>query len=106
VYTSLIIARIQQPDFTAISEIFREFDRTDMPERMGTVRRELFHFHDLYIHAQEFAEDHGTARVEQAKTDPRFVQISKELRPYFEAYDPTWASPKDAMASCFYRWTR
>jgi len=105
-YTTLIIAKIQKPDFATISELFGEFDRTDMPERMGTLRRQLFHFHDLYVHAQDFASDHGSAKVMQAREDPRFVQISQDLRPFFEPYDPSWSSPKDAMASCFYRWPK
>jgi cyclase len=104
-YTTLIIARIQRPEFAAISDIFGEFDHTEMPERMGTLRRQLFHYRDLYIHAQDFAEDHGADQVEQAKEDPRFIQVSKDLRPFFEAYDPNWRGPKDAMASCFYRWS-
>jgi len=103
-YTTLIIARLQRPDFDSIANIFGKFDETDMPQRMGTQRRQLFHFHDLYIHAQDFAADHGQQRVEESKEDPRFVQISKDLRQFFEPYDPNWASPKDAMASCFYRW--
>lgn len=103
-YSTLIIARFKKPDFGAISELFGEFDRTDMPHRMGTLRRQLFHYHDLYIHAQDFAEDHGPEQVEAARKDPRFIQISEDLRPFFDPYDPNWQSPKDAMASCFYRW--
>lgn len=105
-YTTLIIARFQRPDFEAISKLFGEFDQTDMPKRMGTLRRQLFHYHDLYIHAQDFAEDHGAERVEEAREDPRFIQISQDLRPFFDAYDPSWRGPRDAMASCFYRWQR
>lgn len=103
-YTTLIIARLQRPDFDGIADLFGDFDKTDMPQRMGTLRRQLFHYRDLYIHAQDFAEDHGPEQVEKAREDPRFVQISKDLRPFFDAYDPNWRGPKDAMATCFYRW--
>ncbi|MBB5918323.1 cyclase [Nocardia transvalensis] len=105
-FTTLIIAKFQRHDLNAISELFGEFDKTDMPERMGTLRRQLFNYHDLYIHAQDFAEDHGPEQVEKARQDPRFVRISDDLRPFFDPYDPSWSSPKDAMASCFYRWQR
>jgi Polyketide synthesis cyclase len=105
-FTTLIIARFKRPDLDAISGLFKEFDETDMPWRMGTLRRQLFNYHDLYIHAQDFAEDHGAEQVEQAREDPRFVQISDDLKPFFNPYDPSWKSPKDAMASSFYRWQR
>lgn len=103
-YTTLIIAKFKRPDLEEISGLFGDFDKTDMPHRMGTLRRQLFNYHDLYIHAQDFAEDHGAAQVEGAREDPRFIKISQDLRPFFDAYDPSWQSPKDAMASCFYRW--
>jgi Polyketide synthesis cyclase len=38
-----------------------------------------------------------------SSVSPRLF-ISAYLRPFFEAYDPNWRGPKDAMASCFYRW--
>ncbi|QIS18469.1 TcmI family type II polyketide cyclase [Nocardia terpenica] len=103
-FTTLIIAKFQRPDLNTISELFGEFDKTDMPERMGTLRRQLFNFHDLYIHAQDFAEDHGPEQVENARKDPRFVKISEDLLQFFDPYAPGWTGPKDAMASCFYRW--
>ncbi|WP_187776374.1 TcmI family type II polyketide cyclase [Antrihabitans cavernicola] len=105
-FSTLIIAKFEQPELNSIADIFGEFDRSDMPERMGTMRRQLFKYHDLYIHAQDFAEDHGPDQVEKARTDPRFVKISDDLRPFFNAYDPNWSGPKDAMAQCFYRWQR
>jgi cyclase len=103
-YTTLIIAKFKNPDLDEISGLFGEFDKTDMPERMGTLRRQLFNYRNLYIHAQDFAEDHGPERVEEARKDPRFIQISQDLKSFFEPYDPSWQGPKDAMASCFYRW--
>ncbi|MGN2638146.1 TcmI family type II polyketide cyclase [Nocardia takedensis] len=105
-FSTLIIAKFQKPDLESIAELFGEFDKTEMPERMGTLRRQLFNFNDLYIHAQDFAEDHGADRVEQARTDPRFIQISADLRQFFDPYNPNWSGPQDAMASCFYRWQR
>jgi len=88
-----------------VARIFKAFDETDMPHRMGTRRRQLFMFHGLYFHLQDFDDDNGRERIEEAKTDPRFVRISRDLEPYIAPYDPeTWRSPADAMAQRFYVW--
>jgi cyclase len=79
---------------------------TSMPDLMETRRRQLFHFHGLYFHLQDFDDDHGSDTIEAAKKHPEFVQISQDLRPYISAYDPaTWRSPKDAIATRFYHWS-
>ena len=104
-HTSLIIAKLNTDRFDEIRNLFTEFDRSHMPERMGTVRRQLFTFHDLYFHLQDF-ETEDADRIESAKTDPVFVQISKDLRQYFKPYNPNWKSPKDAIANRFYHWER
>jgi cyclase len=108
VHSTLIVARLR-PDADngaeSVAELFREFDRTEMPARMGTRSRELFHFHGLYFHLQQFDDDNGGTHIEEAKSDPRFQRISEDLKPFIEAYDPkTWRSPSDAMAHRFYHW--
>jgi len=91
---------------TSVADIFREFDETEMPRRMGTRRRQLFSFKGLYFHLQDFDSDHGTDLIEVAKEDPRFIRISDDLKPYIKAYDPaTWRSPADAAATRFYSWS-
>jgi cyclase len=88
-----------------VAKIFADFDTTEMPHLMGTRRRQLFTYRGLYFHLQDFDAENGGARIEQAKTDPRFVRISDDLKPFIEAYDPaTWRSPADAMAARFYDW--
>ncbi|MFF3907746.1 TcmI family type II polyketide cyclase [Streptomyces sp. NPDC001848] len=104
-HSTLIVARMDPGSASDVAKLFGEFDRTDMPHRMGTRRRQLFHFRGLYFHLQDFDADDGGRRIEEAKLDPRFVRISEDLKPYIEAYDPaTWRSPKDAMATRFYHW--
>ncbi|WP_330335918.1 TcmI family type II polyketide cyclase [Streptomyces sp. NBC_00557] len=104
-HSTLIVARMEPGSAADVAALFGEFDRTDMPHRMGTRRRQLFHFRGLYFHLQDFDSDDGGHRIEEAKLDPRFVRISEDLKPYIEAYDPaTWRSPKDAMATRFYHW--
>lgn len=104
-HSTLIVARMR-PEWSAeVGRLFRAFDATDMPHRMGTRRRELFTYQGLYFHLQDFDGDNGGELIERAKTDPRFVGISNDLKPFIEAYDPqTWRSPADAMATRFYNW--
>ncbi|QSB15928.1 TcmI family type II polyketide cyclase [Natronosporangium hydrolyticum] len=104
-HSTLIVARMASGSDRAVSEIFADFDRTEMPTLMGTRRRQLFAYRGLYFHLQDFEAGDGATRIEQAKTDPRFVAISDDLRPHIQAYDPqTWRSPADAMATRFYHW--
>ncbi|MDV8022192.1 TcmI family type II polyketide cyclase [Rhodococcus sp. IEGM 1330] len=104
-FSTLIVARMDPGSASDVAGLFREFDTTEMPHRMGTRRRELFHYRGLYFHLQNFDSDDGDRRIESAKMDPRFIQISQDLQPFIGAYDPaTWRSPADAMAERFYDW--
>ena len=104
-YSSLIVARLRPEHAGEVGRLFGDFDRTEMPHRMGTRRRQLFSYRGLYFHLQDFDTDDGGERIEAAKGDDRFVRISDDLRPFIEAYDPaTWRSPADALAQRFYTW--
>ena len=103
-HSNLIVARMEPGHQQEVAELFARFDRTDMPGRMGTRRRQLFEFEGLYFHLQDFEAEETDAAIEAAKNDPRFVQVSADLRPFIEPYKPDWASPKDAMARRFYTW--
>ncbi len=104
-HSNLIVARMDSRSSADVARLFKAFDETDMPHRMGTRRRQLFMFNGLYFHLQDFDGDNGGELIEQAKADPRFIQISQDLKPFIEAYDPaTWRSPADAMAQRFYTW--
>lgn len=105
-HSTLIVARMDAESSIDVAKLFAEFDATEMPHRMGTRRRQLFSYRGLYFHLQDFDSDNGGRLIEEAKTDPRFIGISEDLKPYIEAYDPaTWRSPADAMATRFYNWT-
>lgn len=105
-HSTLIVARLRDNQSGPVSDLFADFDRTEMPHLMGTRRRQLFHYHGLYFHLQDFDGDDGGAAIEAAKTNPLFIRISEDLKPYIGAYDPsTWRSPSDAMATRFYDWT-
>lgn len=104
-HSTLIVARMAPAQGTDVARLFAEFDATEMPHLMGTRRRQLFSYRGLYFHLQDFDTDNGGELIEAAKTDPRFVSISADLKPFIEAYDPaTWRSPADAMATRFYSW--
>ena len=104
-HSTLIIGRMEPHVSADVARLFGAFDQTDMPHRMGTRRRELFNYRDLYIHLQDFDGEYGGSRIEEARTDPHFIQISADLKAYLHAYDPeNWRSPADAMATRFYHW--
>ncbi|GAB3258645.1 TcmI family type II polyketide cyclase [Kineosporia babensis] len=104
-HSTLIVGRMRPESAQDVAQLFADFDRSDLPHRMGTRRRELFTYQGLYFHLQDFSEQDGGHRIQQARTDPRFVRISDDLKPFIEAFDPaTWRSPADALASRFYHW--
>ncbi|MEV1007489.1 TcmI family type II polyketide cyclase [Streptomyces sp. NPDC049881] len=104
-HSTLIVARMELGSADDVAGLFAGFDSSEMPHRMGTRRRQLFHYRGLYFHLQDFDADNGGAAIEEARTDERFVRISDDLKPYIAAYDPaTWRSPADAMATRFYTW--
>lgn len=105
-YSTLIVARMEPRSTAEVASLFGAFDETEMPDRMGTRRRELFSYRGLYFHLQDFDGQDGAERIEDAKTDSRFTAISNDLKPFITAYDPaTWRSPADAMAQRFYHWS-
>jgi len=71
----------------SVANLFADFDSGEMPDLMGTRRRELFHYRGLYFHLQDFDDDHGGTAIESAKTHPSFVRISADLKAFIEAYD-------------------
>ena len=104
-HSTLIVGRMDPHWSADVARLFGAFDQTDMPHGMGTRRRELFSYHGLYFHLQDFDGEYGGQRIQEARTDPRFIQISADLKAYIEAYDPAaWRSPADAIATRFYHW--
>lgn len=104
-HSNLIVARMEPASSVDVAKLFADFDTSEMPHRMGTRRRQLFHYRGLYFHVQDFDSDNGGELIEDAKSDPRFIQISNDLKEFIQAYDPaTWRSPADAMATRFYNW--
>jgi cyclase len=101
---TMIIAKLDPRDTDEVAGIFGRSDATSMPHEIGVRRRSLFRFHGLYVHLIDFDRPAPEAMA-IAQSLPAFRAVSDELKPYIEAYDPDWRSPRDAMAHRFYSWT-
>jgi cyclase len=105
-HSTLIVARMVPGSGDEVARIFGEFDRTEMPDLMGTRRRQLFSYQGLYFHLQDFDSD-GDQAIDKARSHPIFIKISNALKAHIDPYDSkTWKSPSDAIANHFYRWDR
>ncbi|GAA2718206.1 TcmI family type II polyketide cyclase [Micromonospora olivasterospora] len=100
---SLIVAKVVPTAEDRVAEIFAESDATELPRLVGVRHRSLYRLHDLYVHLLE-TERPADGAVEGVRGHPEFLRVSDRLRPYISPYLPTWQSPRDAMARCFYRW--
>ena len=99
----MIIAKMQPDHAPHVADIFAKYDATEMPYQIGVTSRSLYRFHGLYVHLIDFA-DGAAQSMGTAQQLPSFRAVSDELKPYIDAYDPNWQSPRDAMAARFYHW--
>jgi hypothetical protein len=102
---ALIVARTTVASLPSIAEAFARSDESELPHLLGVRRRSLFSYRDLYFHFVEFEGDRRAA-MSLAASRPDFTELSRQLRPFVEPYDPeSWRSPADAMSVEFYSWT-
>ncbi|MDF5753656.1 TcmI family type II polyketide cyclase [Spongiactinospora sp. TRM90649] len=102
----LIVARMRAPAERAeVARLFDESDRgTPLPELGGVVSRSLFAFRDLYFQYMEVDQPAGRTMA-NVRDRAEFQELSRNLTRFIEPYDPTtWRSPRDAMATEFYRY--
>lgn len=99
----LIVGRIVPGTEEEIAKIFAETDETDLHTVTGVRHRSLYCLDDLCLHLME-TEDDAPARLAQANRHPLFVTVQERLGAFVSPYSPTWRSPRDAMARCFYQW--
>nr|WP_042192817.1 TcmI family type II polyketide cyclase [Kibdelosporangium sp. MJ126-NF4] len=102
-HRTLIVAKIRPGAEQRVAELFAESDRTELPHIAGVRHRSLYRLGDLYAHLLE-TDDRGDEAVAEARRHPEFARISGLLDEHITPYLPTWQSPKDAMADCFYTW--
>ena len=100
----MIVAKMRADHSPDVADIFARYDATAMPHQIGVARRSLYQFHGIYVHLIDFARPAGEA-MQTAQQLTSFRAVSEDLRPYIEAYQPDWKSPRDAMADRFYHWT-
>jgi cyclase len=88
-----------------VRDIWAESDATDLPRIAGVEHRSLWSLGDVYIQLLETA-DPGQETINRIKGHPEFVRISERLSDHISPYLPTWRSPKDAQAQCFYTYDK
>ncbi|MCZ2807090.1 TcmI family type II polyketide cyclase [Modestobacter sp. VKM Ac-2983] len=103
-HETMIIAKMDPADADDVAAVFGRYDATSMPHEIGVRHRSLFQFHGIYVHLVGFDRPPAEA-MQVAQSLPAFRAVSDDLKPYIEAYSPTWRSPQDAMARRFYHWT-
>ena len=98
----------RQPDHPGsggrVAQIFAESDATELPGLTGVTHRSLYCLHDLCVHLLETSDDVDPDALAAARNHPLFRQVNERLSAHTSPYLPTWRSPRDAIAGCFYRW--
>ncbi|WP_380279698.1 TcmI family type II polyketide cyclase [Kitasatospora purpeofusca] len=102
-HRTLIIARMVPGAEGDVARVFGESDETELPRLAGVTHRSLYLLGDAYVHLLE-TDDPGPEAVEAARRHPEFGRVSERLTPFIAPYLPTWRSPQDAVARCFYTW--
>ncbi len=100
----LIVSRIIPGAEGRVAQIFAESDATELPGLTGVTHRSLYCLHDLCVHLLETSDDVDPDALAAARNHPLFQQVNERLSAHTSPYLPTWRSPRDAIAGCFYRW--
>lgn len=99
----LIVNRIVPGAEGQVAQIFAESDATGLPAMTGVRHRSLYCLHDLCVHLME-TTDVDPGAVADAREHPLYRQVNQQLATHTAPYLPTWRSPRDAIAGCFYHW--
>jgi hypothetical protein len=99
----LVVSRITPGAESQVAQIFTASDATGLPALTGVRHRSLYCLHDLYVHLMETA-DLDPGAVADARHHPLYRRVNEELATHTSPYLPTWRTPRDAIAGCFYRW--
>ncbi|SCG67611.1 TcmI family type II polyketide cyclase [Micromonospora inositola] len=99
----LIVSRIVPGAEGRVAQIFAESDATELPALTGVRHRSLYCLHDLCVHLMETVDVDPDA-VAGMRDHPLYRQTNERLSAHTSPYLPTWGSPRDAIAGCFYTW--
>ncbi|MFG3680444.1 TcmI family type II polyketide cyclase [Micromonospora chalcea] len=100
----LVVSRIVPGAQGRVAQIFAESDATELPHLTGVRHRSLYYLHDLCVHLMETV-DVAPDLTAELRDNPLYEQMNKRLSAHTSPYLPTWDSPRDAVAGCFYSWT-
>lgn len=101
-YSAVIVNTQRQEHIAEVSRLFAESDATDIPQKMGTLRRQIYLWRGIYLHVQDFAVANSMEAISEVWTegDPRFLQLVDDLTEIIPPYDPQ----DNALATRFYHW--
>ncbi|GAA1151628.1 hypothetical protein F4556_003997 [Kitasatospora gansuensis] len=103
--TTVTLTRTAPESEQDITGAFARFDASPAPASLGTLRRQLFGYHDLLVHIQDFASEQPAVPGIELKADPDFGRLTEDLAPLLSAYEEgAELAPLDAMATRFYAW--
>lgn len=101
-FSAVIVNTQRQEHIPEVSRLFAESDATDIPQKMGTLRRQIYLWRGIYLHIQDFADTDSIKVISSVWTegDPRFLQLVDDLTQLIPPYDPAGNS----LATRFYHW--
>ncbi|MGC4892527.1 TcmI family type II polyketide cyclase [Micromonospora sp. DT31] len=99
----LVVSRIVPGAQGRVAQIFAESDTTELPHLTGVRHRSLYHLHDLCVHLMETV-DVAPDLAAELHGHPLYERVNQRLSAHTAPYLPTWHSPRDAVAGCFYSW--
>lgn len=99
----LVVSRIVPGAQGRVAQIFAESDASELPGLTGVRHRSLYYLHDLCVHLME-TTDVDPDVAAGAREHPLYRMVNERLSAHTSPYLPTWRSPRDAVADCFYSW--
>lgn len=104
-HTVVFIGRIAADAASSVSDLFAEFDASDLPILAGVRKRQMYTYHDLHINVLDFYRQPDGVQIEEMKTDPRVVAHQRKLNALVTPLRPdAWRSVADSAAAPFYLW--
>ncbi|WBB76263.1 TcmI family type II polyketide cyclase [Micromonospora sp. WMMD1128] len=98
----LVVSRIAPGAQGRVAQIFAESDATELPRLTGIRHRSLYYLHDLCVHLMETVD--VVPDPAELRDHPLYESVNERLSAHTSPYLPTWHSPRDAVAGCFYSW--
>ena len=102
---TVILQRMVPGSEAEIARVFEESDASGFAKQLGVVGRWLYSSEDAFVHLLE--QDTSAPESDRHDHDgkPKFAEVMRKLAPYVSPYRPeTWQSPKDSVATVYYRW--